>query len=210
MNSGSSSRTGVQPNLRARIREATTNEILVAANTLFSERGVDRTSMADIAARAGMAVGTLYNHFRDREALLHTLLDSHQGKLLSELDAELESCADQPFAGQLRSVLARFFTSFERHRPLVESLLQNGEECKTAARRPKVLREIYFRFEELVRRGLAHGALDASLAPLLPALLMGVARTVMMAPMLTDAPKMSPSDVEPLAAFFMTGAGAQK
>jgi AcrR family transcriptional regulator len=210
MNSDSPSRTGVQPKLRVRIREATTNEILSAADSLFSERGVERTSMADIAARAGLAVGTLYNHFRDREALLNTLLDSHQCKLLRELDTALATCAEQPFVDQLRTVLTNFFKSFERYRPLIESLLQSTGDLPTASRRPQVMREIYERFEVLAKRGLAQRVLHEPLADLLPTLLLGVARTVLVAPILTGAPKMHPADIERLILFFMHGASAPR
>ena len=209
MNSDSPSRTGVQPKLRERIREATTNEILTAADALFSERGVERTSMADIAARAGLAVGTLYNHFRDRETLLNTLLDNHREKLLRELDAALAACAEQPFVEQLRTVLTCSFTSFERYRPLIESLLQSTGDLPAASRRPKVMCEIYARFELLTKRGLAQGALHEPLAGHLPALLLGIARTVLVAPLLTGAPKMHTSDIELLLRFFLHGASAE-
>ena len=210
MNSDSSSRKSVQPKLRERIREATTNEILAAADGLFRERGVDRTSMADIAAQAGLAVGTLYNHFRDREALLRTLLDNHLTRLLNELDAAIVACAGQPFAVQLRSVLTSYFISFEKHRPLIESMLQSSDSCLPVPMKPKILREIYARFEILAKRGLAESALDKRLAGLLPTLLLGVARTIVVSPLLTGAPKMHESDIELLATFFMNGAGAEK
>jgi AcrR family transcriptional regulator len=210
MNSDSSSRNVVQPRLRSRLREATTNEILAAANDLFSERGVERTSMADIAARAGLAVGTLYNHFRDRETLLNTLLDNHQGLLLRNLDAALQECAGQPFAEQLRTVLDRFFTSFELHRPLFESLLQNSNYCVSPGSKFRALSDIYKRFEVLAERGLSEGALKAHMARLVPSLLFGVARTVMMTPFLAGAPKLQPSDVDLLVSSFLHGIGVDK
>jgi AcrR family transcriptional regulator len=210
MNSDSPSRSGVQPRLRDRLREATTNEILAAANQLFTERGVERTSMADIAARAGLAVGTLYNHFRDREALLNTLLDNHQSELLRDLDAQLAECAGQPFIDQLRTVLQRFFASFERKLPLFEALLQSDKFCTSTAQKFQALSEIYKRFEVLAARGLATGALKVELAPLVPSLLFGVARTVMVAPFIAGLPKMQPSDVELLLSFFLHGVGVEK
>lgn len=165
--------------------------------------------MADIAARAGLAVGTLYNHFRDREALLTTLLDNHHNKLLGELDATLAECDEQPFADQLRSVLTSFFVGFERYRPLVESLVQANGDLPSVSKRPKVMREVYSRFEILAKRGLAQQVLDVQLARLLPTLLLGTARTVLVAPLLAGAPKMRPSDVDLLIKFFLNGASAQ-
>lgn len=53
----------------------TRNAILDAAERLFSERGVSRTSLADIAGGAGVTRGAVYWHFRNKadlfEAMLH-------------------------------------------------------------------------------------------------------------------------------------------
>jgi len=48
--------------------------ILAAAATLFAERGVD-VSIDDIAAAAGVGIGTLYRRFPDREALIEALFE---------------------------------------------------------------------------------------------------------------------------------------
>ncbi len=54
---------------------ATRRRVLEAAEGLFARAGYDRTSMADVAERAGVAVGTLYHHFPDKRALLFALID---------------------------------------------------------------------------------------------------------------------------------------
>lgn len=43
--------------------------ILVAARDAFGERGIE-TQMDDVAARAGVGVGTVYRHFPTKEALM--------------------------------------------------------------------------------------------------------------------------------------------
>lgn len=48
---------------------ATRNRILDAAESVFCERGVSRTSLADIAAAAGTTRGAIYWHFRDKADL---------------------------------------------------------------------------------------------------------------------------------------------
>jgi AcrR family transcriptional regulator len=48
--------------------------ILEAASAAFAEHGVD-TQMDDIAARAGLGVGTLYRHFATKEALMVALVE---------------------------------------------------------------------------------------------------------------------------------------
>src|ERR1700738_4675375 len=46
---------------------------MTAAADLFAERGVD-VPLDEIARRAGVSIGTLYNHFPNRGALLDAVL----------------------------------------------------------------------------------------------------------------------------------------
>lgn len=49
-------------------------KLLVAAEALFKERGAE-VSFDEVAARAGVGVGTIYRHFRTREELLAEACD---------------------------------------------------------------------------------------------------------------------------------------
>jgi AcrR family transcriptional regulator len=49
--------------------------ILDAAQHVFAEKGFNRTTIKDIAAHAGVADGTIYNHFENKDALLWALFD---------------------------------------------------------------------------------------------------------------------------------------
>lgn len=63
-------------------RSRRTQEAVVeAALGLFAEHGYDGTSMADIAARAGIAVGAVYRHYRTKRQLLLVLVDRMIGEL---------------------------------------------------------------------------------------------------------------------------------
>src|SRR5262249_43870907 len=53
----------------AKVRERK-RAILEAASRVFRKRGVHATGMRDIAAELGMAVGSLYYYFEDKEHLL--------------------------------------------------------------------------------------------------------------------------------------------
>jgi AcrR family transcriptional regulator len=54
---------------------ATRRRVLDAAEALFARLGYEPTSMADVAERAGVGVGTLYHHFPDKRSLLLELID---------------------------------------------------------------------------------------------------------------------------------------
>lgn len=78
-------RPGRRPNLLAREdvlphpRQARSEEkrarLKAAGLALFAERGYERTSIEDIASRANVAVGSVYQHFRSKRQLLLALMD---------------------------------------------------------------------------------------------------------------------------------------
>ena len=49
--------------------------ILDAALALFSHQGYRATSVRDVADKAAVSTGSVYHHFRDKEAIFKTLLD---------------------------------------------------------------------------------------------------------------------------------------
>ena len=54
---------------------ATRTALLDAAERVFLQRGVSRTSLADIAQAAGVTRGALYWHFKDKAALFGAMMD---------------------------------------------------------------------------------------------------------------------------------------
>jgi AcrR family transcriptional regulator len=59
--------------------------ILNVARKLFHERQYARTTMADIAAAAGMGVGSLYVYFPTKEAIAATLVEGYFAELRSAI-----------------------------------------------------------------------------------------------------------------------------
>ncbi len=53
----------------------TQTTLLDAAEGLFAEKGLDETSVTDIAARAEASVGALYHHFNNKHALYHAVIE---------------------------------------------------------------------------------------------------------------------------------------
>ena len=87
-------------------RSAAKRERLKAAGlALFGERGYEHTSIEDVARRARLAVGTVYQHFRSKRQLLLTLMDGLL-ELMSELKLEPSTGgAVHPGGGDVRQVL---------------------------------------------------------------------------------------------------------
>jgi AcrR family transcriptional regulator len=83
---------------------ATRARILRTSSALIAKQGYERTSMAEIAAEAGVGAGTLYRYFPDKRALLLELVDQWCDQLANEhrSDPELERI----FAAAPRDVVA--------------------------------------------------------------------------------------------------------
>ena len=54
---------------------STQSAILDAAEALFAEKGVEATTVSEIAEHAGSSVGSLYHHFGDKETIQFALFD---------------------------------------------------------------------------------------------------------------------------------------
>jgi AcrR family transcriptional regulator len=75
----------------------TVQAILRAAAQVFSARGYAATTTNHIAARAGVSIGSLYEYFPSKDALLLALLEEHLAEgeaILSQVWARLGSCRD--------------------------------------------------------------------------------------------------------------------
>ena len=55
--------------------QATRNALLDAAERLFEEKGVSRTSLNDIAVAAGATRGAIYWHFKDKADLFNAMME---------------------------------------------------------------------------------------------------------------------------------------
>jgi len=84
---GSKSRVDV----RAAKAEERRNAILKAALDEFSERGFAAARLDDVARRAGVAKGTIYLYFKDKEALFQELVRFQIGPVVGALEAVLAS-----------------------------------------------------------------------------------------------------------------------
>ena len=86
-------------------------EIVAAATDLFTEVGYDDSSMAKVAAAAGVTPTTIYWYFDDKDALLVAVLDH----LLTQALEEAAAHVDDPWVDQVLWAVERL----ERYSRLV-------------------------------------------------------------------------------------------
>jgi len=136
--------------MRRRAREAAATVILEAAEEVAAARGLDATSTAAIAERAGVAVGTLYNYFPDRDALLAALFKLRRDALLPRMIAAAEAAAHLPFEERLRAYLEGVARALEEFRPFCR-VAMSAEGALRARPRSAVLAAVTEALEAILR-----------------------------------------------------------
>lgn len=91
-------------NLRARIVEA--------ARDIVGEEGLDALSMRALAARIDHSPGTIYQHFRDKEELLRSVMTEGFRRLGEVMEAELASMPAQATAIERYGATGRAYARF--------------------------------------------------------------------------------------------------
>src|SRR5438445_13621568 len=109
--------------LRARFKVTVTGAILDAAEELAAEVGVPGTNLQAVAKRAGVAVGTIYNHFEDRSELFAELFARRREELLETLDAATKTVARAGFEAQLEAHVRTVFSYFDTRRAFLRLAL---------------------------------------------------------------------------------------
>ena len=99
---------------RERERAFRTRLVLEAAETVFAEHGFQGASVDTIAARAEVAVGTLYNLFGSKEGVFAALAALRSEDLLSEVRRALSRA--RTARAQLSALVEAVFRYFDAHR----------------------------------------------------------------------------------------------
>jgi AcrR family transcriptional regulator len=101
-------------------------------------------------------VGTLYNHFADRQTLIDSLISQHRETLLSQVRAAEERTRDLPVRAQLVAMLTAMSQGWSR----IFLVVRQGEQIPDTKKRA----EFRQRFEDLFRDVLARGRKQGAVA----------------------------------------------
>lgn len=126
--------------------------LLGAAEQLFGERSYQRTTVAGICARAGMATGSFYAHFGSKAEIFAAVVR----RINADLRMAMRAAIEQAGTGQREIERASFraFFDMQSRRPWMDRIVRESEFVA-----PGLFREYY---EHLVR-GYARGVRQAQL-----------------------------------------------
>jgi AcrR family transcriptional regulator len=191
--------------LRDRIKQQTQAAILDAAEVMLVADGLATARIDAIAARAGVSVGTLYNHFADREALIAAVMDRNLETMLEDLEAvELQPAPTTQ--EDLRRFLACFDRHFADHGPFIALMMNMGPQTPAWACRRDGFMQVLLRIARVVvDRGITRGDLRPDCPDLLAAALPALGRLFLIRS--TSAVPVVVS-IEPLLSLLLHGATA--
>jgi AcrR family transcriptional regulator len=105
-------------------RERTRQELLLAASALFAELGFASATTRELARRAGVAAGTVFNYFQSKEALAAAVLSSALTAAWEE--RERERRAQESAEEALFALVATELRHLAPHRAWVAELVESG------------------------------------------------------------------------------------
>jgi len=137
---------------RARI---TMEAILEAGTEVFAGRGYARTNTNEIARRAGISVGSLYQYFPSKDAILMALLERH----LRAVEATIRGCLPDlandrvPLRRAVRGLLGRLVAVHEANPALSRAVEQPAGEMPKIPEAYRLYLETFVsELESLLRR----------------------------------------------------------
>jgi len=139
--------------------------VLDAAEQLIAKHGLRDAGLAQIARRAGVAVGTLYNYFTDRDALIRGLFESRRATLRPRLLVAAQAASGLPFEPRLRMFVRAVFEAFESHRAFLKLVIENEHMKPPGSTTPS---DLLASVRDIVAAGVREGAVPGALAELAP------------------------------------------
>ena len=141
------------------------DRILDAAIEVFAEKGFHNARISDIAKRAGVADGTIYLYFRNKDDVLLSIFEEKMGVLIAGVHAALDGI-DDPME-RVRAFARYHFKQVEDHRALAEVLQIELRLSNKFLKeyRPEKLWEYLGIFATILREGQERGVIRAELNP---------------------------------------------
>lgn len=147
----------------------TRNHIIDAAIARFSEHGVSKTSLADIAAAAGVTRGAIYWHFKNKTDLLNEIwAQSESG--LEDLESEYQLKYPSDPLSVMKAMVSYVLEATavdKRRRALLEIIFHKcefvGEMTTLQMMQQTLYLECYEKIEDVLRQCIAVGQMPADL-----------------------------------------------
>ena len=141
------------------------NAILSTAIQLFARNGFKNTSMAELSKTTGVAGGTIFHHFKNKEDIFLTILKEVKNSIISSFGTHIANNSYKTglemvvetvsFYLHLASTMEDHFLLLHRHEPY--KLAETNIHCR------QYLQEIYDCLLDIFEKGIEKGQKDGSI-----------------------------------------------
>jgi len=138
--------------------------IIDAAVAVFAEKGFHAARVSDVAKRAGVADGTIYLYFKNKEDLLLSLFEEKMGRQIDSLETAWKDIDDP--VERMRAYARHHFRQLQAHPELAQVLqveLRQSHKFFSDYRPEKLwqyLNAFKSQVEEAQRQGLVRADVD--------------------------------------------------
>ncbi len=147
-------------------REAKKEEIFTAAAAVFAEKGFSNTRMEDIARKANIGKGTLYEYFRSKDELFFALYDNLLNTFHQTIYAALTP--DQTPSQSLAALVSATLRAFDEWQNYGILLLDFWNEHRRGKFLEVEFSEIYDKSRGIIRQLIEAGIENGELEPVDP------------------------------------------
>lgn len=139
----------------------TRDKLIEVARQLFAHKGIENTTMNDIAAASDKGRRTIYTYFKNKREIFNAVVERESEHLVERLRAVVEG--DEPSPIKLRRYLDTRFDivsqAVQRQDSSLRSLFGRDFRRIDKIRRLAIAKETQL-FEDLLQQGVADGSFD--------------------------------------------------
>ncbi|HEX8170248.1 MAG TPA: TetR/AcrR family transcriptional regulator [Thermoanaerobaculia bacterium] len=192
------------------VQEFRIQSIQDAALRVIARKGMAAATMQEIAEEAGVAKGTIYLYFRDRDELVEKTFERAIGELMTRIDAALDT--NLPIEEKVRAIMTAHLEFFSENREFFRLYLSLRMPEGTAARqrRQKQHCQPQYRartqkFADALAEGMRRGEVRKADPYKLALFIIEGSTAVILDRLADDAPAPEQADVELLTGLILDG-----
>lgn len=135
------------------------NEILDAAQELFTQKGFDGTSTNDILEKVGIARGTLYYHFKSKEDIMDALIERYNMEILTAAK-EISEDKSIPLLERMAGIIKAINVSENEGQEIIEHIHKPQNALLHNKIQNAIISSITPILAEIVHEGNEQGVFD--------------------------------------------------
>jgi len=192
------------------VQEFRIQSIQEATMRVIARKGMAAATMQEIADEAGVAKGTIYLYFRDRDELVEKTFESAMSQLHARVDAAIE--LDVPFDQKLRGMLGAVSTFFRENREFFRLYISmrfpegNAQQQRRQKRtcQPQYQSRVQ-RVAEVLQQAMDRGEIGVTDPRRLALFIIEGSNAVIIDRVMSEAPSSVDDDVDFLTATILGG-----